>query len=68
MQDGTMRNTENRDIKEEYSLRRTLIVNILCLWQPEYKLLNGREIEVMGAKTPASPDSVTSRFGCLQGM
>lgn len=33
-------------------MRRTLGVNILSLWQPEYKLLSGKEIRRMGAETP----------------
>jgi hypothetical protein len=63
-----MRNTGNRGIKEEYSLRRTLSVNILCVWQPEYKLTSSEEIEGMGAETPANPDSLTGRFGCPGDM
>jgi hypothetical protein len=50
--DGTTRENGNRDIEEEYSFRRTLSVHILSLWQPEYKALNHKKCDDIGAKTP----------------
>ena len=64
MKDGTTRENWDRDIEEEYSLRRTLGVNILRLRQPEYKPQNGTKCDDMGALTLFSPDSVSSHIGC----